>query len=232
MRREVRMEDISDGKLYRSEDMVRAGCGDCRGCSACCRHMGNSVIVDPLDIYRLNIEGKVGLEELFSRYLELHMEDGIILPNLKMTGPEEACGFLDQDGRCSVHPSRPGLCRLFPLGRFYENGGFRYFLQTGECRKPNRTKVKVSRFIDTPDLKTNEAYVADWHYFLLDAQDYVKRCGDPEETKKVNMTLLNLFFLTPYDGGQEFYGQFYRRFQTVQPMREEWKREGKSSCRR
>ena len=116
-------------KLYRAEDMVRAGCGDCQGCSACCHRMGNSIIVDPLDIYRLNIQGKVGLEELFSRYLELHVEDGIILPNLKMTGPEEACGFQDQDGRCSVHPSRPGLCRLFPLGRFYENWGFRYFLQ-------------------------------------------------------------------------------------------------------
>lgn len=35
MRREVRMEEISDGKLYRAEDMVRAGCGDCQGCSAC-----------------------------------------------------------------------------------------------------------------------------------------------------------------------------------------------------
>ena len=102
MRREVRMEEISDGKLYRAEDMVRAGCGDCQGCSACCHRMGNSIIVDPLDIYRLNIQGKVGLEELFSRYLELHVEDGIILPNLKMTGPEEACGFLDQDGRLSL----------------------------------------------------------------------------------------------------------------------------------
>lgn len=228
MRREVRMEDISDGKLYRAEDMVRAGCGDCRGCSACCRHMGNSVIVDPLDIYRLNIEGKVGLEELFSRYLELHVEDGIILPNLKMAGPEEACGFLDEDGRCRVHASRPGLCRLFPLGRFYENGSFRYFLQTGECRKENRTKVKVSRFIDTPDLKTNEKYVADWHYFLLDAQEYVRRCPDQEKVKKLNLTILNLFFLTPYDGSQEFYGQFYRRFQTAEKMREEWKRERES----
>lgn len=228
MRREVRMEDISDGRLYRSEDMVRAGCGDCRGCSACCRHMGNSIIVDPLDVYRLNIEGKVELNELFSRYLEFHVEDGIILPNLKMTGPEEACGFLDQDGRCSVHAVRPGLCRLFPLGRFYENGGFQYFLQTGECKKANRTKVKVSRFIDVPDIRTYEAYVSDWHFFLLDAQDHVRRCRDENEAKRVNMTLLNMFFLTPYDGGREFYGQFYERFQTMAPVREEWNREGKS----
>ena len=65
MRREVRMEDISDGKLYRAEDLVRAGCGGCEGCSACCRHMGESVILDPLDIYNLNIGAKVGLGELY-----------------------------------------------------------------------------------------------------------------------------------------------------------------------
>ena len=29
MRRNVRLEDISDGKLYTAQDMVRA---DCRGC--------------------------------------------------------------------------------------------------------------------------------------------------------------------------------------------------------
>ena len=103
MRREVRMEDISDGKLYRAEDLVRAGCGGCEGCSACCRHMGESVILDPLDIYNLNIGAKVGLGELFSRYLELHVVDGVILPTMKMTGEDEACGFLNEEGRCRVH---------------------------------------------------------------------------------------------------------------------------------
>lgn len=224
MRREVRMEDISDGKLYRAEDLVRAGCGGCEGCSACCRHMGESVILDPLDIYNLNIGAKVGLGELFSRYLELHVVDGVILPTMKMTGEDEACGFLNEEGRCRVHAHRPGLCRLFPLGRFYEDGGFRYFLQTGECQKKNRSKVRVSHFIDIPDLKANEAYVADWHYFLLDAQRYVQGCGDQERAKQVNLEILNRFFLTPYQGGRDFYGQFYERFQAIQKMREEWRR--------
>ena len=179
MRREVRMEDISDGKLYRAEDLVRAGCGGCEGCSACCRHMGESVILDPLDIYNLNIGAKVGLGELFSRYLELHVVDGVILPTMKMTG---------------------------------------------ECRKKNRSKVRVSHFIDIPDLKANEVYVADWHYFLLDAQRYVQGCGDQERAKQVNLEILNRFFLTPYQGGRDFYGQFYERFQAIQKMREEWRR--------
>ena len=41
MEREVSLEDISDGKLYGINDMVRADSGGCEGCSACCRGMGH-----------------------------------------------------------------------------------------------------------------------------------------------------------------------------------------------
>ena len=34
MKREISLEEISDGKLYGSGDMVKVGCDDCRGCSA------------------------------------------------------------------------------------------------------------------------------------------------------------------------------------------------------
>ena len=53
MERNVTMAEISDGKLYSRDDMVKAGCDDCRGCSACCRGMGNSIVLDPYDVYRL-----------------------------------------------------------------------------------------------------------------------------------------------------------------------------------
>ena len=36
MKRQVTMEEISDGKLYTSNDLVKADCGDCEGCHACC----------------------------------------------------------------------------------------------------------------------------------------------------------------------------------------------------
>ena len=34
MKRNVSLEEISDGKLYTSNDMVKADCGDCAGCSS------------------------------------------------------------------------------------------------------------------------------------------------------------------------------------------------------
>ena len=49
MKRQVTMEEISDGKLYTSNDLVKADCGDCEGCHACCTGMGSSIVLDPLD---------------------------------------------------------------------------------------------------------------------------------------------------------------------------------------
>ena len=47
------LEEISDGKRYGLNDMVRAACNDCAGCSSCCEDMGESILLDPLDIYML-----------------------------------------------------------------------------------------------------------------------------------------------------------------------------------
>ena len=53
MKRNIDLNEISDGRLYSSGDMVKADCHDCAGCSACCRGMGDSIKLDPMDIWRL-----------------------------------------------------------------------------------------------------------------------------------------------------------------------------------
>lgn len=212
MKREINMDEISDGKLYTANDLVKADCNDCKGCSACCRGMGHSIVLDPLDIHRLTSGLGVTFEQLLADKIELNVVDGIILPNLKMSGKEEKCAFLNEEGRCSIHLIRPGICRLFPLGRFYENHSFKYFLQVHECKKENKTKVKVKKWVDTPELKTYEKYISDWHYFLLDVQEKLSSIGNDELVKKIDMFILQYFFLQPYKVGEDFYSQFDTRF--------------------
>ena len=215
MRREVSMEEISDGKLYTANDLVKADCNDCRGWSACCQKMGQSIVLDPLDIYRLTFGLRQKFEELLADKLELNVVEGIILPNLQMSGTEEKCAFLNAEGRCSVHAIRPGICRLFPLGRYYDGKSFQYFLQIHECKKENRTKVKVKKWIDTPDLKKNEKYISDWHYFLTDMQKTLATLQNDEKVKKINMLILQTFFLEPYHQEEDFYVQFYDRLEKL-----------------
>lgn len=213
MRREVSMEEISDGKLYDLNDMVKADCHDCEGCCDCCTGMGESVILDPLDVHRLSVNLKKTPEGLMEKELELDAADGNILPHLRMTGREERCIFLNEKGRCSIHDFRPGICRLFPLGRFYENGSFRYFLQVHECKKQNRSKIKVKKWIDTPDVKRYEQFVSDWHYFLKDVQEVLYNAQDTELIKNLNLYVVNRFYIKPYEEERDFYEEFYERLE-------------------
>lgn len=210
MLRTVNMEEISDGKLYELNDMVKAGCEDCRDCSACCRGMGSSIVLDPYDMYRLTTGLSLTAEQLLGSCLELNVVDGIIQPNLKMAGEAECCSFLDERGRCSIHAYRPGICRLFPLGRYYEDGAFRYFLQVHECRKENRTKVKVRKWIDTPDAVRYEQFVNRWHYYLKELQAKLTE----ENAKEISMHVLTQFYLKPYQSDGDFYTQFEERIKS------------------
>ena len=209
MERSINLDEISDGRLYDLNDMARADCGSCEGCSACCSGMGASVVLDPWDICQLTVGLGLTFQQLMADRLELNMVDRIILPNLKMAGERERCPFLNPQERCAIHAIRPGFCRLFPLGRLYEGRSFRYFLQVHECGKADRSKVKIRKWLDTPQLREHERFVADWHYFLKDMERGMK--GDEGRMRTVDMYILNHFFAAPYDPGEGFYGQFGRR---------------------
>lgn len=218
MKRQVSLDEISDGKLYDLNDMVKADCHDCKGCSACCRGMGSSIILDPLDVHRLVTNLGKSFDELLEEALELQMVDGAILPNLRMAGSSEACVFLNREGRCRIHSFRPGICRLFPLGRYYEEHGFRYFLQVHECPKPDKSKVKVKKWVDTPNLKQYEKYVTDWHYFLEDAGKLVLESQDTDSPRNLNLYILQSFYRKPYDKEQDFYAQFDIRLRDAKDL--------------
>lgn len=113
MRREVTLEEISDGRLYDANDMVKADCQDCKGCHDCCTGMGDSVLLDPYDVCRLSRGLRKIPEELIGSVLELGISDGNVLPHLAMCGTEEKCVFLNQEGRCSIHEIRPGFAGCF-----------------------------------------------------------------------------------------------------------------------
>lgn len=164
--------------------------------------------MDPLDVHRLRMHLGKSFDELLEEALELRMVDGTILPNLRMAGSREACVFLSGEGRCGIHAARPGICRLFPLGRYYEEHKFRYFLQVHECSKTNRSKVKVKKWIDTPSPRQYEKFVTDWHYFLEDAERLVAESQGTDSPRNLNLYILQNFYRKPFDGERDFYVQF------------------------
>lgn len=219
-------------KLYTASDMVRINCNECKGCSYCCQEMGESVVLTPFDIYELTIHLGKSFDELMADRIELYMTDGMVQPNLKMTGEREVCGFLNEEGRCSIHDFRPGLCRLFPLGRNYEvrqvetaNGveerkGFHYFIVEDSCPKLPGTKIKIEKWLGIPNLKKYEDFIIKWHYFCRNFQEEMQKLLEAEKdgrVKKLNLSMLEVFYRKPYENGRDFYEEFEERMENFTP---------------
>ncbi len=210
MERFVMMSQISDGKLYGANDMVRAHTGGCQNCHYCCTAMCDTIVLDPYDIYSLTKGLNTTFADLINdNKLELGLHDLVTLPHIKDTG--KGCNFLNESNRCGIYDYRPNICRLFPLGRYYYDNTFSYFLQTHECKVENRSKVKVKQWLGIPDLPKHEAFVTTWHYLVKNITEFMKESKDHETKKMVHVKLLNTFYERPYNFEQDFFEQFEAR---------------------
>ena len=215
MWREERVEELSDGRFHTANDLVKIGTDDCRGCADCCR-MGPVIVLDPLDVFELNRFLGQSFEELLNETIELKVIDGLILPALKLVQKDSqeegmVCPYLGEDGRCTIHDFRPGICRLYPLGRSWENGDFRYILQVNECTHCNGTKIKVKKWLGIPNLAAYEAFCRDWHELLASARRLLEGT-DPESKlrNQICIYLLRQFYLCDWNV-DDFYGVFAQR---------------------
>lgn len=213
-------------KQFTSRDMVKIGCHDCQGCFSCCQGMGDTVVLNPYDVYELEKHLGKSFEELMQKEIALHTQKGMILPHVSMETEKETCIFLNEQGRCSIHSFRPGLCRLFPLGRNYDYPeqdsnlegdaiGFHYFVLENACPKKDKTKVKIDKWLGVSRLSTHEAFILSWHNFCKYVQKKLEvLIMDPEQEnyiKQINLFVLQLFYGKDWDMEQDFYKQMEDR---------------------
>lgn len=236
MLRDQSVEEIYDGFFYTSDDPAPVGCGDCQGCSSCCQNTGDSIILDPYDMYMLSLGTGKTFEDMIEREIEIRLVDGLILPNLmkcpsdrngqpdsvlaeKAEEPSEnsysegeRCPFLTPAGRCSIHAFRPGICRLYPLGRYYTDKGFAYILQKDECSGRQKTPVRVRDWLGIEDLPVYEAYILDWHDFRVRIREALPRLTQSSR-QSVTRYILQIFFVHPYLMEMDFYPQYKARME-------------------
>ena len=97
MIRDRSIEEIFDGNYYSPGDMVLVGCSDCAGCSECCRNTGDSIILDPWDMYMLTKGTGKTFTDMIEREIEIRLVDGLILPNLMQHHESDETG--ERSGR-------------------------------------------------------------------------------------------------------------------------------------
>ena len=83
-----------------------------------------------------------------------------------------------------------------------------------QCHKERKVKIKIKKWLDTPEFTRYEDYIDRWHGFT---RKIVAKAGEmPEEQlKSINMAVLQTFYFNDYDTERDFYDQFYERLDTM-----------------
>ena len=88
----------------------------CHACKRCCQHY--RIKANPYEVLRL--ARHLGLTT--TAFIDAHLVDDAYLPH----DEEGHCRFLGEQG-CTVHPARPLVCRVYPLGLHVDGQGVERF---------------------------------------------------------------------------------------------------------
>ena len=81
------------------------------------------------------------------------------------------------------------------------------------CNMPGKSKVRIDRWLEIPDLKRYETFISQWHYFLKSLREKLYASQDAEMNQRVSLFVLEMFFERPYNFSGDFYEQFARRLE-------------------
>ena len=106
----------SDAVPLAESDPVQLACGT-DGCASNCCKNGPHIILNPYEISMICKVGGLSYEDL----LDIVETDRVNGFPLVMLPRDPVCHFWAEAG-CRIYGARPLACRLFPLGRVFDNG--------------------------------------------------------------------------------------------------------------
>ena len=131
----MEVSNLENVKAVSLNEQVRFRCQLCGGC---CHYVKDSIMLEPMDIYRLarylREQGELvtGTEDVLAEYAHASWLEGNYPIFVLNTESElDVCTFL-KDGRCRVYEARPHVCRMYPFSAAPGSRGrdFQYLLCT------------------------------------------------------------------------------------------------------
>jgi len=156
----------ADAVPLKLSDPVQLSCGTA-GCSSNCCSNGPHIILNPYEIALICRAAAMTYEDL----LDIVETDRVNGFPLVMLPRDPACHFWTETG-CRIYESRPLACRLFPLGRVFENGHSSIVLPdrnrcSGIAAAPART---LADYLREQGTETQISMADAWIEFVTDME--------------------------------------------------------------
>lgn len=193
----------------------------CTQCGKCCVNR-EDILLPPRDLYKIAKELKMAPVEVFLKYCESYIGSNSHIPivRLKPLGQIKRCPFL-KNLKCSVHKAKPGVCAMYPVGRYmavnpetYHKTGLegcqtQYMLQPITCGDKSEVHT-VREWLSDFDIETEDKTFILWHSTAAKVGTLLKK-GEKLVSEKTMClawnAVLKLLYLD-YNTDQEFLPQF------------------------
>lgn len=217
------MDDATNLEPVRAGDCILF---QCRRCGDCCRQIEDSIMLEPMDLYRLGRhlrekgEPVEGIEDVISRYAHPSLLDGnfpVMLMNTVDTDAVQVCAFLKAE-RCSVYEARPRVCRLYPFSAkpTESGGGFQYFLCTERTHHFMGSAVQVKDWFWQNFSKEARAFLRTEYDAAPAIGQAIRRLGKERFQEMLFQFLYYRYY--NYDLDQPFLLQFRRNLAELETL--------------
>ncbi len=156
----------ADARALAETDLLQLACG-AAGCGATCCKAAAPIVLNPYELARIRAVSGMSYEDL----LDVFDTDRAKGFPLVMLPRDPACHFWTEKG-CRIYDARPLACRLFPLGRVFENHQSRLVLPevnrcSGLAPAPAKT---IAAYLQEQDTALFIAMADRWIEFVSDIE--------------------------------------------------------------
>ena len=182
----------------------------CTNCCECCRNVRSSVMVEPLDLFRIAKYTYRSIEEASQEFTDpVMLSWGFPILTLKTETFMDTCVFL-KNCRCSIHDAKPRACRIYPLiARPDDTDIHSYISLMDTKRKNNHTcgpKHLVKDWMDKYFTDEDRRFIRADYQFAGEFAKMKNKISKDREDEVMRQMLLFRYFM--YDLEGDFMRQF------------------------
>ncbi len=193
----------------------------CKMCGKCCtdRH---DLLLTARDIFNIAKHLELTPAHVVERYCDTYLGETSRFPIVRLTpvGADEHCPLL-KDRKCSVHDSKPAICGMFPVGRYFhlegENltpdmftkEGVKYLFQG--CRWGDDSETITAReWLTKFGVSLDDDFFVEWQKAISQISRVIREM-EKTETRETLNEILDCVYVSlylNYDIKKDFMPQF------------------------
>jgi Fe-S-cluster containining protein len=193
---------------------------NCKGCGNCCRNR-DDIMLSPYDLFRACKCLNLSHSEFIEKYCEVYQGKSSKVPVVRLKpkpvyemlflktpiSNKTECPLL-KDNHCIVHKSKPIVCALYPLGRFWnaETNEINYIMNENVKCNDKSENFTVREWLEKFGVPESDKSLMLWGNIVAEYSKLIENLSHETQDKIYN-AFYNLFYEN-YKMNKEFVPQF------------------------